>query len=151
MINIFIYILLFFYILCAVLLVFIILMQRPRSEGLGTSFGGGVTQSLFGAGTSDVLTKITVVLGCAFFMLTLALAILYAHRSGMNDRVHSALLAPAQTGEAALPSKENAEGAVPAPATKETEEKAPQPAQEKQETNTPPADSNSEDNPAEEE
>ncbi|MFH1066514.1 MAG: preprotein translocase subunit SecG [bacterium] len=149
MINILIYVLLFFYVLCAVLLVFIILMQRPRSEGLGASFGGGVTQSLFGAGTSDVLTKITIVLGSAFFILTLLLAILYAHRSSVADRVQSELLAPAATGETALPMKKN-ETAPPTPSTKDAESKTdssqPQPAQKTQEPAPSPTDSDAKKN-----
>ena len=32
-----------------------ILMQRPKSEGLGAAFGGGLTDNLFGAQTTTVL------------------------------------------------------------------------------------------------
>ena len=34
------------YVIVAVLMVFVILMQRPKSEGLGAAFGGGVTENL---------------------------------------------------------------------------------------------------------
>ncbi len=37
------------YVIVALLMVFVILMQRPKSEGLGAAFGGGVTENLFGA------------------------------------------------------------------------------------------------------
>ena len=39
------------------LMVLIILMQRPKQEGLGAAFGGGVTDQMFGAQTSNVLQK----------------------------------------------------------------------------------------------
>ena len=47
------------YVLVALLMIFVILMQRPKSEGLGAAFGGGVTENLFGAQTTNVLTKFT--------------------------------------------------------------------------------------------
>ena len=45
--------------LVAVLMTLVILMQRPKSEGLGAAFGGGVTENIFGAQTTNVLTKFT--------------------------------------------------------------------------------------------
>ena len=44
------------YILVALLMILVILMQRPKSEGLGAAFGGGVTENIFGAQTTNVLT-----------------------------------------------------------------------------------------------
>src|SRR5947209_1320141 len=67
--------------LVALLMVLVILMQRPKSEGLGAAFGGGVTENIFGAQTTNVLTKITGWLAGIFFVLTFALSILYAQRS----------------------------------------------------------------------
>jgi len=64
-----------------VLLVFVILMQRPKSEGLGAAFGASVTENIFGAQTTTVLVKITAWLAGIFFVLTFALAVLYAHKS----------------------------------------------------------------------
>ncbi|MEO8206782.1 MAG: preprotein translocase subunit SecG [Chthoniobacterales bacterium] len=59
-------------------LVLIVMMQRPKSEGLGAAFGSGMTENFFGAQTSNVLQKITVWLGSIFFALSLILAIIYA-------------------------------------------------------------------------
>src|SRR6266481_5071158 len=69
------------YVLVAVLMTFVILMQRPKSEGLGAAFGGGVTENIFGAQTTNVLVKFTAWLAGIFFALTFALSILYAHKS----------------------------------------------------------------------
>lgn len=120
MINVIIYILLGLHIICSVLLTFLILMQRPKSEGLGAAFGSGVTESIFGAGTSEVLTKMTIWLGSFFIGMTLLLAILYAHRT--SSRVHQELLAPAaataKTTEPATPAPaESSLPDVPAPTT----------------------------------
>ena len=52
-------VLLVFYVLVTLLMILVILMQRPKSEGLGAAFGGGVTENIFGAQTTNVLTKIT--------------------------------------------------------------------------------------------
>lgn len=71
----------------AILLVLICLMQRPKNEGLGAAFGGGMTDQMFGAQTTNVLEKATVWLGIIFFTSTLALAILQTRNntaSGIN-------------------------------------------------------------------
>jgi len=80
MISVLIGILLAIHVVVCILLVFIVLMQRPRSEGLGTAFGGAVTDTLFGSGAGNVLTNITKWLGTIFFITTLSLAYLYSHR-----------------------------------------------------------------------
>jgi len=51
-------------------------MQRPKQEGLGAAFGGGMTDQAFGARTTDVLQKGTVYLGVLFFVVTFILSIL---------------------------------------------------------------------------
>lgn len=81
-----------FHVLVCVLMVLVVLMQRPRSEGLGAAFGGGVAENLFGAHTSHVLQKFTVWLGVGFFAVTLLLAILYAKSSAGATRVQKELL-----------------------------------------------------------
>ncbi len=74
-------ILLGIYVFVSVLMILIILMQRPKSEGLGAAFGGGVTENIFGAQTTNVLTKITGWFAAIFFLLTFVLSILYAHKA----------------------------------------------------------------------
>jgi preprotein translocase subunit SecG len=79
--SILITLLLGLWVLVALLMTLVILMQRPKSEGLGAAFGGAVTENLFGAQTTNVLVKFTSWLGGIFFVITFALSILYAHRS----------------------------------------------------------------------
>ena len=78
--------------LVAVLMVLVILMQRPKSEGLGAAFGAGVTENIFGAQTTNVLVKFTTWLAAIFFMLTFALSVLYAHQSTASSAFHRELM-----------------------------------------------------------
>src|SRR6266513_3342880 len=79
--NLLITVLLVLFVLVSGLMVLVILMQRPKSEGLGAAFGGGVTENIFGAQTTNVLVKFTTWLAGIFFALTFALSVLYAHHS----------------------------------------------------------------------
>ncbi len=60
--NLLINLLSVFFVLVALLMVLVILMQRPKSEGLGAAFGGGVTENIFGAQTTNVLVKFTTLM-----------------------------------------------------------------------------------------
>jgi preprotein translocase subunit SecG len=74
------------------LMVLVILMQRPKSEGLGAAFGGGMTENLFGAQTTNVLVKFTAWLAGIFFVLTFALSILYARRGAGDSALRRELV-----------------------------------------------------------
>jgi len=78
--------------LVAVLMVLVILMQRPKSEGLGAAFGAGVTENIFGAQTTNVLVKFTTWLAAIFFVLTFALSVLYAHQSTASSAFRRELM-----------------------------------------------------------
>jgi preprotein translocase subunit SecG len=91
------------FVLVAALMVFVILMQRPKSEGLGAAFGGGVTENIFGAQTTNVLVKFTTWLAGIFFALTFGLSVLNAHRSTAGSAFRRELMkqqAAAQTSPA---------------------------------------------------
>jgi preprotein translocase subunit SecG len=90
--NILINILLGIDMLIAVLMTFVILMQRPKSEGLGAAFGGGVTENIFGAQTTNVLVKFTGWLAGIFFVLTFVLSVLYAQRGSSDSALHKELM-----------------------------------------------------------
>jgi len=94
MINIAIYVLLGINLLVCILLTLLVLMQKPRSEGLGAAFGGNFTDSIFGAQTSDVLTKGTIWLGGIFMILTLVLGLLYSHRQAGSTKLQEELSKP---------------------------------------------------------
>jgi preprotein translocase subunit SecG len=90
--NLLINVCLVLFVLVAVLMVLVILMQRPKSEGLGAAFGGAVTENIFGAQTTNVLVKFTSWLAGIFFALSLALSILYAHRSTADSAFRRELM-----------------------------------------------------------
>jgi preprotein translocase subunit SecG len=99
-------ILLGLYVFVAMLMMLVILMQRPKSEGLGAAFGGGVTENIFGAQTTNVLTKITGWLAAIFFLLTFALSILYAHKGNTQSDLRRELMkgqVPASPSASATP------------------------------------------------
>jgi preprotein translocase subunit SecG len=64
---------------CA-LLILLILIQLPKKDaGAGLAFGGGAADALFGAGSGNVLTKVTKYATVVFFVLALFLAYLQDH------------------------------------------------------------------------
>ena len=87
-------ILLAIHVLVSLFIVLLVLMQRPKNEGLGAAFGGGMTDNLFGAQTTNVLQTLTRWLGGLFFALTLLLSFLYvkqtAQKSGVQKRLSEA-------------------------------------------------------------
>jgi len=105
------------YVLVALLMVLVILMQRPKSEGLGAAFGGGVTENIFGAQTTNVLVKFTGWLTAIFFSLTFVLSILYAHKTSRDTGLRNELLRQQSTTQSStLPASANPNApAVPAP------------------------------------
>jgi preprotein translocase subunit SecG len=68
--SIVINILLVIEVLICLLLILLVLMQRPKNEGLGAAFGGGMTENLFGAQTTNVLQTMTRNLGITFFIVS---------------------------------------------------------------------------------
>jgi preprotein translocase subunit SecG len=73
--------LLVIFVIVCLLMTLLILMQRPKQEGLGAAFGGGVTDQVFGARTTNVLQRGTVYLGSLFFVLSLTLAVLIGQKN----------------------------------------------------------------------
>jgi preprotein translocase subunit SecG len=100
-----------------ILLTLVVLMQRPKNEGLGAAFGSGVTENIFGAQTATVLTKATVYLGCIFFGLTLLLTVLTARQS--SDRRVGVLESEVRKA-AALPKPTTSPVVAASPATTAT-------------------------------
>jgi preprotein translocase subunit SecG len=69
-----------------VLLVFLVLLQLPKKEaGMGgMAFGGAATDALFGAGSGNVLTKITKYVAGIFFVLAILMAWMDAYKPESN-------------------------------------------------------------------
>ena len=64
---------------CAVLIL-LVLIQLPKKEaGLGVAFGSSATDALFGAGSGNVLTKMTKYSAGIFFGLAILLSVMQSH------------------------------------------------------------------------
>jgi preprotein translocase subunit SecG len=85
------------------ILVLIILMQQPKKDaGAGLAFGGGATDALFGAGSGNVLTKITKYAAGIFFGLAIIMAMVASqqHQKSSAEALKEALMkqSPAPIG-----------------------------------------------------
>lgn len=85
LLNVSITALLVVYVFVCLFMVLLVLMQRPKQEGLGAAFGANTTDQLFGARTTNVLQKGTVYCAVLFFTLTLTLAILVQKKNHVNS------------------------------------------------------------------
>ena len=68
-------ILLILLVIASLLLVFIVAIQTESGTGLGGIFGGG-SDSTFGSQTGKVLNTVTAILGTAFLVLAIVLAVI---------------------------------------------------------------------------
>jgi preprotein translocase subunit SecG len=71
-----------------VLLILLVLVQLPKKDaGVGLAFGGGAADALFGAGSGNVLTKITKWGTGIFFAMSLILGLLEVklHRGSTSE------------------------------------------------------------------
>jgi preprotein translocase subunit SecG len=117
--SILINLLLAVWMIVALLMILVILMQRPKSEGLGAAFGGAVTENIFGAQTTNVLVKFTAWLVGIFFLVTFFLSILYARKTSGDSALRRELMKQ-QTAPATSPAQQAAKPSPvssPAPAS----------------------------------
>ncbi len=103
--------------LVALLMILVILMQRPKSEGLGAAFGGGMTENLFGAQTTNVLVKFTSYLSAFFFVVTFVLSILYAHQNSRKSVLREELMKQPAAAASPVPGASVSPAASAAPST----------------------------------
>jgi preprotein translocase subunit SecG len=73
-------------VLDCVVMIFLVLIQLPKKEagGVGLAFGASATDALFGAGSGNVLTKITKYAATMFFVMAILLSILYNVNNNRN-------------------------------------------------------------------
>ena len=65
-------------IVLSVVIVALVLLQQGKGSDLGSAFGGGSSNSMFGAlGPSDFMGKLTYLIVAIWLILTLMLAYLY--------------------------------------------------------------------------
>jgi preprotein translocase subunit SecG len=74
-------------------LILLVLVQLPKKEaGIGQAFGGAATDALFGAGSGNLLTKVTKYSAGLFLVLALGLSMLTASaKRGDSERLRQEL------------------------------------------------------------
>lgn len=87
--------LLILFVLVCALLIFLVIIQDEDSESLGGIFAGG-SASAFGSRSSNVVIKITYVLGALFFVTAFSMAIINKSSTGNVEA-----LAAEQAGQTA--------------------------------------------------
>ena len=102
------------------LLVGVILLQRPKSQGMGMTFGASMGESLFGAQVGNVLTKTTVVLAAIFLFNTTVLSLIGTRRGSASRSVIDSGPAPAPMSTT-LPGS----GGMPMPAPAQQQARPP--------------------------
>ncbi len=75
--------LLVFHLLIALTIIVLVLLQQGKGADMGAAFGGGSSETLFGArGSANFLTRVTSSLAVIFFVTSLVLAFLFTRQTG---------------------------------------------------------------------
>src|SRR5947209_20576150 len=80
------------HVVVAAALIGFVLLQNGKGADMGASFGSGSSGSLFGAsGSANFLSRSTAVLATVFFISSLVLTYVYAHKSAPKGVLESVL------------------------------------------------------------
>ena len=79
--------LIFFYIVISITLILLVLLQQGKGSDIGSAFGGGSSNAMFGSsGPSNPLTKATAIVSAIF--LILSLSITYISRNASEESLN---------------------------------------------------------------
>ncbi len=125
------------YVIIAIALIGLVLIQQGKGADMGASFGAGSSATVFGSGGSgNFLTSATTYLAVAFFAISLILGNLTANRTKAVDEWNN-LSVPAEQAVDAIPSESVEATSLPTaqnsdvpasdePAKKEDESRVPE-------------------------
>ena len=112
--------------LVCILVVLVILMQRPSANaGMGSALGGGAAETVFGGESANVLSKMTTTLTVILFVLSFGLYLGFVAREkpvskALDAKATAPVVTPAATAPVAAPAAPAATApaapSVPAPA-----------------------------------
>src|SRR5438045_4207866 len=109
--NLFESLLLAAHVLVAIGICGFVLLQHGKGADMGASFGSGSSGSLFGAsGSANFLSRTTAILATVFFVSSLVLTYVYAHKSAPAGVLENVLKSAPSTPSAPAPAPS---GAVP--------------------------------------
>ncbi len=89
--------LIFFYIVISITLILLVLLQQGKGSDIGSAFGGGSGNAMFGSsGPSNPLTKVTAIVSAIF--LILSLSITYISRNSSEKDLEVSIPVVEETG-----------------------------------------------------
>ena len=126
--------------LVCILVVLVILMQRPSANaGMGSALGGGAAETVFGGESANVLSKMTTTLTVILFVLSFGLYLGFvAREKPVSKALDAKATAPVVTPAATAPVAAPAAAAAPA-ATAPAAPSVPAPAAAKPQSTPAPA------------
>ena len=87
----------FIYIVISISLILLILLQQGKGSDIGSAFGGGSSNAMFGSsGSSNPLTKVTAIVSAIF--LILSLSITYISRNSAEKDLEIIIPVAEETG-----------------------------------------------------
>ena len=99
--------------LSALVLIFIILIQKGKGGGLSGAFGGGMAGSVLGANTKKPLTWFTI--GLVSFFLLVAVLLAKFYKPGISEPAAQTQTQPTGQEQPEVPSTSTEQPTVPAP------------------------------------
>ena len=102
---------------CAVLIGLVLIQLPKKDAGGGLAFGGGASDALFGAGSGNVLTKVTKYAAGTFFVLAVVLSLMQSryHRRTASAFEQKLQQAGPSAGMPATPSQATTPPSTPQP------------------------------------
>jgi preprotein translocase subunit SecG len=92
------------HLLACLILVAVVLLQHGKGADIGSAFGGGASQTVFGSrGAGNFLTKLTAGAAVAFMLTSLTLSYFSAPTSLLDEISEDAPEAPAPAPESSFP------------------------------------------------
>ena len=102
------------YLVVAIGLIGMILIQQGKGADMGASFGAGASGTLFGSsGSGNFLTRSTAILAIAFFVLSLVIGNLSANHKQTDDNWSDLSSAAEQVIESAPVVEQQSETKIP--------------------------------------
>tara|TARA_R110000868_G_scaffold78238_7_gene223413 strand:+ start:301 stop:687 length:387 start_codon:yes stop_codon:yes gene_type:complete len=118
-------ILVFVYVIVAIMLIGFVLIQQGKGADMGASFGSGGSNTVFGStGSGNFLTRTTAILATLFFVISLILGGQTADKEkGLDDWQNIEVPVVEEAADSDVPATQSATQAMSdAPATEEVQE-----------------------------
>jgi preprotein translocase subunit SecG len=109
------------YLVIALALIGLVLIQQGKGSDMGASFGAGASATLFGSnGSGNFLTKTTAILATLFFVISIFLGSLTANSTKVDDgSTEMATTAEDTLPETDMPTMDNTDSDIPAATTED--------------------------------